>query len=166
MYHWISVLTRAIERTLGAPLLFVLLISSPCLAQSLSFLSGGGAKTLTITSAVAGSEPDEVIDDLTELTWDANGIGATAKITVDTSVPSQAFSLFVALDLTSGSGTEQAERELSDGMSDADLLRDIPTGSPTGVGTLTYRASATASQGNSSDNGSDVHTITYTILAQ
>lgn len=135
-------------------------------AQTLSFSAGGGAKTLTISSAVAGNDPDDVTDDLSELTWDASGVGATAKITVDTSAPSQSFSLYVALELLTGSGTEQVERELVDGMADVDVLRDIPTGAPTGTGKLTYRAAATAAQGCSADNGTDDHTITYTILAQ
>ena len=134
--------------------------------QSLSFLSGGGPKTLTINSATAGAQPDQVTDDASELSWDVTGIGATAKITVDTSAPGQSFSLFVSLDLTSGTGTEQAERALVDGMSEADLLRDIPTGTPEGTGILTYRAAATVAQGTTADSGSDVHSITYTITAQ
>lgn len=141
-------------------------LSSASLAQSISFYSGGGSKLLTISSAVAGNEPADVIDDLSELSWDATGLGVTGKITVNTSVTGQSFSLFVGLSVTSGSGTEQAERQLTDGMQAADLLRDIPTGDPSGTGTLTYRGNATVSQGNSVDQGSDAHTVTYTILAQ
>lgn len=134
--------------------------------QSLSFTAGGGAKSLTISSAFAGNQPDQATDNTSELSWDASGIGSTAKITVDTSAPGQSFSLYVQLALTTGTGTEQVERELTDGMADADILRDIPVGAPSGTGTLTYRAVATAAQGTSADNGSDMHSITYTILAQ
>ena len=133
-------------------------------AQTISL--SGGSRTLTINSAVAGSEPAEVTDNVTVIDWDATALGATAKITVGTAVPTQAFSLFVTLDVTSGEGTSQGEKELTDGMADADILLDIPTGTPVGAGTLTYRGKATASQGNSVSQGDDVHTVTYTILAQ
>lgn len=140
-------------------------------AQSLTFSSGGGPLSLTVTSATAGSEPDDVSDATTELTWNGDS-GVTGKITVSTVCPSQSFSLYVTLSVTSwGSGTtgtEQSEVQLTDGMSDADLFRDIPTSAPgrEGVATLTYRASSTVAQGNSADNGDDVHTVTYTIVAQ
>jgi hypothetical protein len=140
-------------------------------AQSLTFSSGGGPLTLTVSSATAGSNPTDASDATTDITWDGD-FGVTAKITVATVCPSQAFGLYVTLAVTSWgsgtSGTEQSEIQLTDGMADADIFRDIPTTSPgrQGVATLTYRGSATAAQGNSADNGDDVHTVTYTILAQ
>ena len=48
----------------------IVLIPAQCPAQSLSFSSGGGGKMLTISSANPGSEPNEVLDDVTELSWD------------------------------------------------------------------------------------------------
>lgn len=140
------------------------LVVSASKAQTIGL--SGGSRTLTIDSATAGNEPVEVTDDVTVLDWDASGLGATAKITVGTAVPTQAFSLFVSLDVISGVGTSQGEKELTDGMTDADIVVDIPTGTPVGSGTLTYRGKATASQGSTLSEGDDAHTITYTILAQ
>ncbi len=140
-------------------------------AQTLSFSSGGGPLTLSITTATAGSDPVEATDNSTEVTWDSEGAG-TGKITVSTSCASQAFGLYVTLTVTSwGSGTtgtEQSEIQLSDGMLDADIFRDIPTTAPArqGTATLTYRATATAAQGNSNEDGDDNHTVIYTIVAQ
>jgi hypothetical protein len=153
------------------PILALLFAALPARGQSLSFTGGGGPLTLTISSATAGSQPNQVTDNASELTWDAEGAG-TAKITVSTSCPGQSFGLYVTLTVTSwGSGTtgtEQSEITLSDGMLDTDLFRDIPTTLPgrQGTGTLTYRATATVAQGNSSDNGDDYHTVTYSITAQ
>ena len=144
---------------------------SPVHAQSLIFSSGGGPVSVTVSAAVAGSEPTDVSDNSTEITWDGD-FGVTGKITVSTSCPSQAFQLFVLLTVTSwGSGTlgtAQPEIELTDGMLDTDIFRDIPTAAPgrQGVGTLTYRAAATVAQGNSAENGDDIHTVTFTVLAQ
>jgi hypothetical protein len=146
-------------------------LPGPVAAQSLTFSSGGGPLTLSITTATAGSNPNQVTDNSTEVTWDSEGAG-TGKITVSTSCTSQAFGLYVTLAVTSwGSGTtgtEQSEVQLSDGMLDADIFRDIPTTLPArqGTATLTYRATATAAQGNSTEDGDDNHTVTYTIVAQ
>lgn len=144
---------------------------SPAYAQSLIFSSGGGPVSLTVNSAVAGSEPIDVSDNSTEITWDGD-FGVPGKITVSTSCPSQAFQLYVLLTITSwGSGTlgtAQPEIQLTDGMLDTDIFRDIPTTAPgrQGVGTLTYRAAASVADGNSAENGDDLHTVTFTLLAQ
>ena len=140
-------------------------------AQIIEFSLGGGSLTLTINTAVAGQEPSEVTDNLTEIHWDAD-FGVTAKMSVSTVCPGQSFSLYVELEVTSwGSGTqgtEQPEAQLTDGMMATDVLRDIPSTAPgrEGYGTLTYRATATVAQGTSAEHGDDVHTITYTILEQ
>ena len=141
------------------------------LAQVFVFSGGGGAINLSIDTATTGSQPDAATDNFTELSWDAD-YGVTSKISVTTTCPSQNFSLFVELSVTtygSGSvGTEQGEIALINGMLDTDMLRDIPLSSPgrIGSGTLTYRAVATASDGNSNENGDDIHTVTYTLTAQ
>lgn len=141
------------------------------LGPELYFSAGGPSLTLTVNSATAGSDPDDVTDATTELTWDAD-FGQTAKITVSTLCPGQSFSLFVELDVNSWAsgtqGTEQPEITLSDGMLDTDIFRDIPPTIPErrGSGTLTYRASATAAQGNGAEVGDDFHTVIFTALAQ
>lgn len=174
-FDHITTIRRCTARGLLALALTTLVSLSPVStkvhAQSLTFSSGGGPLTLTVSSATAGSEPVDVTDATSQVTWDGD-FGVTAKITVATVCPTQSFGLYVTLTVTSwGSGTtgtEQSEVQLTDGMADADLFRDIPTTAPgrQGVATLTYRASATVSQGNSADNGDDIHTVTYTILAQ
>ncbi|MBO6574829.1 MAG: hypothetical protein JJ896_05405 [Rhodothermales bacterium] len=152
-------------------LIGLMTVSVEASAQTVSFTAGGGALNLSITTATTGSDPTDATDNSTELSWDSQG-SATSKITVSTTCPGQSFGLYVELTVTSWgsgtSGTEQGEIQLTDGMLDTDLFRDIPTTSPggQGSGTLTYRASATTSQGASVDEGDDVHTILLTIAAQ
>ncbi len=140
-------------------------------SQTLSFSAGGGSLSLVIDTATAGSEPDDAPDSSTEMSWDAD-FGFLSKITVSTLCVSQDFQLFVDFTVTSGGsgtmGDEQGEIELVDGMFDADLFTNIPFSSPARIGTatLSYRASATVSDGNSAENGDDFHSITFTILAQ
>ncbi|MFT5515081.1 MAG: hypothetical protein ACI80V_001203 [Rhodothermales bacterium] len=165
----ISGLSKVASTTLA--LLWLLAMTNTSAAQSLVFSSGGGPLTLTLTTASAGSNPTDASDASTELTWDGD-FGVTAKISVSTCCPSQSFGLNVELTVTSwGSGTvgtEQGEKALTDGMADADLFNGIPTTRPgrLGVGTLTYRATATAAQGTSAENGDDNHTVSFTVLAQ
>ena len=146
------------------PMVLILILAESVRGQTLSFAFGGGSTTLTISTAAAGSEPNDASDNASGLTWDGQGI--LSKITTVTSAPGQSFSLFVTLDVTSGSGTSLGEVELTDSMLDSDLLTGIPIASPTGSGTLTYRARSAVSQGGSAEEGDDVHTITYTIVAQ
>jgi hypothetical protein len=140
-------------------------------AQAFSFSAGGGLVSLTIDTAVPGSEPGDAANSDTELYWDADFAG-TSKITVSTICPSQSFSLYVALAVTSwGSGTQATvlpDVSLVNGMMAVDLVRDLPDTLPArqGYATVTYRAAATISQGNSADVGEDYHTITYTIQSQ
>ena len=137
----------------------------------LEFTAGGGVVSLDVDAAAAGSEPDDAVDTSTEIHW-VNGIGQTAKLTVSTACPGQRFGLSVGATVTSwGSGTAATVSPpvaLVDGMAATDLLRDIPTAAPgrEGTATLTYRASATVADGTSADHGDDVHTVTYTFLAQ
>jgi len=160
---------------LGRPALLVLLfaIQSPDMAsaQQLMFSSGGGPLMLTISSAVAGSQPVGVSDNSTQIFWDAD-FGVTSKMTVTTSVLTQSYRLYILLTVTSWSsgtvGTPQPEIELVDGMLDTDILRDMPPTTPErlGFGTLRYRAISLVTDGNSTENGDDLHTITFTIVAQ
>lgn len=146
------------------PMVLILVLAGSVRGQALSFDFGGGSTTLTISTAIAGMQPNDATDNASGLAWTASN-GQGAKITTSTSAPGQSFSLFVTVDVTSGFGSSQGEVELTDGMLDTDLVINIPK-KKSGTGTLTYRARATVSQGNSADDGDDVHTITYTILAQ
>ncbi len=140
-------------------------------AQELRFNSGGGPLTLTVQSATAGSEPVDALDNSSEIFWDAN-FGVPAKMTVSTIAPGQNFDLYLLLSVPSqgagGQGVVQPEVQLIDGMLDTDLLTGIPSTLPgrQGFGTLEYRASATVSDGNSTELGDDSHIVTFTLLAQ
>lgn len=132
----------------------------------------GGDVTLTISTATAGQEPDPVTDEVTGLRYYAIAPTQKHKITVKTSLSSQNFTLTVeAINIVTGGGggasgasggTAQGVVTLS--TTPQDFIRDIEKGT-LGVShtcTLKYTASATVSQGT----GSDVHTITYTIVRQ
>lgn len=140
-------------------------------AQELRFNSGGGPISLTIESAVAGSEPLDATDNSTEIYWDAN-FGVPAKLTVTTIAPGQNFNLYLLLSIPdqglAAQGVVQPEIQLIDGMLDTDILTAIPSTLPgrQGFGILEYRATATVADGNSTEHGDDSHIVTFTLLAQ
>jgi hypothetical protein len=116
----------------------------------------GGNITLTVSTAVPGSEPSDANDATTGLTWDTDE--GSKKITVASSLISPAFTLkVVATGLTDG--TSNGQLTLTN--SSQDIISGIPI-TVSGSSTLSYTASATAAQGT----GSDVHTITYTIVTE
>jgi hypothetical protein len=102
-------------------------------------ISVGGNITMSISTGVAGGALTSVVN--TTITLSYRRQNALAKITVATSCPAQSFTLKVLA---------------------------IPAKPPANVRTCTlqYIASATFAQGNSTEDGNDVHTVTYTILAQ
>jgi hypothetical protein len=117
----------------------------------------GGNITLTINTAIAGSNPTDAVDSTTcDLDWTTNE--ASKKITVvsNLSAATQKFTLKVLAQNVTG-GTAASEVTIDDS---AD---DFITGVATTVGgcDLRYTGSATAAEGT----GSDVHTITYTLTA-
>jgi hypothetical protein len=114
----------------------------------------GGNITLTISTATAGSDPDNATNTTCTLAWTTNE--ASKKITVATSEAAPTFTLRVLATGVSG-GTAAAQVTLS--TTATDFVTGVAT--TTGGCTLSYTASATAAQGT----GSDVHTITYTITA-
>ena len=115
----------------------------------------GGAVSLTINSATAGSEPDAVSDTATaDLAWTTNE--TSKKITVETDLGSPSFSLSVTAGSVSGGTTAGAVVVSS---TPADFVTGIAT--TTGGCDLEYSASSTAADGT----GSDAHTITYTMTA-
>ena len=120
----------------------------------------GGNPTLTINSAVAGSNPTAVNDSTCSLDWTTNQL--TRKITVETSVAggTQLFSLTVDAAVTLGGGSGPAGPvALTHGAAASDFITGVAT--ELGGADLTYSASATAAQGT----GADVHTGTYTLTA-
>ena len=123
----------------------------------------GGDVEITISSATAGQEPNSVIDETCQLEWVTLGGGNNnKKITVQSNLFPQKFTLAVeARNVSNGDGTAVGKVVLGNGS--RDLITGIPSTLPAGdpgTCTLRYTASAATSDGT----GSDIHTITYTIL--
>ncbi|HEY4613377.1 MAG TPA: hypothetical protein VII11_10365 [Bacteroidota bacterium] len=124
----------------------------------------GGNQVLSITTAVAGSEPTAVVNTSTTLRY--RRTFDIIKITVATSCPSQQFTL-KALATSVTSGTAAPEVTLTNGMPATNFVTSIPFGFFTySTCTVRYTASATFAQGNSAEFGNDVHTVTYTLVGQ
>lgn len=124
----------------------------------------GGNITLTISTGIAGGQPAAVTNTATSIRFRRQAV--VTKVTVQTSCPVQRFSLSVVATAATG-GTAQPEVTLVDGMAPTDLITNVPTsGGANKSATLQYTASATFAQGNSNEVGSDIHTVTYTLVAQ
>jgi hypothetical protein len=138
------------------------LFSSRLGAQTISVL--GGNPLLSVTTGTAVAQPVAVTNVASSLQWLRQNV--ITKITVSTSCPGQRFSLAVlATNLAYGVAAPQVT--LHNGMLATDFVKSIPTGAPRNkTCTLRYTASATYAQGNSSELGNDVHTVTYTLVAQ
>jgi len=117
----------------------------------------GGDVTLTINAAVAGADPTNDTDVSTTLAWTSNDTN-TKKITVATDI-NPTYTLTVQATGAAG-GTGQGAITLTLAAGAQDFVRDIAQ--TVGNCTLTYTASATAALGT----GSDVHTVTYTLVDQ
>lgn len=123
-----------------------------------------GNPVLSITTALPGQEPTAVTDATSTLRYRRQSV--VTKITVSTSCPGQRFTLKVLATNVSG-GTAAPEVTLTDGMVATDFVTGIPrTGALNKSCRPRYTASATFEQGNSAELGSDIHTVTYTLLAQ
>ena len=123
-----------------------------------------GDASLTISTATAGMEPDADTDESCQLQWSTLLTDPTQKITAQTNIASPNFTLKVqAVSVSAGDGTSAGQITLSTSAQDVvvSIPADIAPGDP-GTCTLRYTASANASDGT----GSDVHTVTYTILDQ
>jgi hypothetical protein len=123
-----------------------------------------GDVELTISSATAGQQPNPVTDEVCQLQWSTLVSDPTQKITVRTNLATPGFSLIVrAVNVSAGDGAAAGDISLS--TTATDFIVDIPAGVPVGdPGTCTvrYTASSTASDGT----GSDIHTVTFTIVNQ
>jgi len=124
----------------------------------------GGNLLMSVTTGTAGAQPVAVTSTATTLRIRRETV--VTKVTVSTSCPGQRFSLAVlATNLTSGVAAPQVN--LVNGMPAADFILNLPTnGTLNKTCTLRYTASATFAQGNSTELGNDVHSITYTLVAQ
>ncbi len=125
---------------------------------------GGGNITMTITTGIAGGQLTNIVNTVTTLQYQKQK--KISKITVATACTGQRFNLQVVAT-SATRGTAQPAVVLVNGNPAMDFIRDIPsTGGKNSTCTLQYTASATFAQGNSTELGNDVHTVTYTIQAQ
>lgn len=109
--------------------------------------------TLTINSVSSGA-PADATDSSSSVSWTTNETGQ--KVTVQTDLATPKYTLKVAPTVTSGAATGSAQLTLTT------TAQDMVTGitKESGAATLGYTASATLSAGA----GSDVHTVTYTLV--
>lgn len=123
-----------------------------------------GSVDLVISTATAGSEPDQDIDQVSQLLWDNwPNTSPVKKITVQTNLASPQFTLTVqAVNITPGDGSSSGEVTVS--TSATDFINSIPPKDSPDDATcdLRYKAVALAADGT----GVDTHTITYTITDQ
>lgn len=124
----------------------------------------GGNVVMTISTGLPGGELVSVVNTSTTMNYRRETY--LTKITVSTSCPGQDFTLKVVATNVNA-GTAAPEVTLTHGMPAADFITNIPPRPPnSGSCTLQYTASATFAQGSSAEVGNDIHTVTYTILAQ
>jgi len=142
----------------------MVLIGTTCAEAQTAIRVLGGSQTMTIATGLAGAEPLSVTNVSCRLRYSKQS--KISKITVATSCPGQSFDLSVlAINVTRG--VAAPEVSLVNGNPASDLITDIPrTGFTNATCTLQFTGSATFEEGNSSEEGNDVHTITYTIQAQ
>ena len=131
-------------------------------AQSLAMQ--GGNITLTITTGIPGASLTPVIDAASKIRYRQAAV--VTKMTVQTVCPGQKFGLTVEA-ISVGDGTPAPVVTLTNGMLPTDFITNIGAGSRKNFTTsLQYTASASFSQGNSTELGDDIHTVTYTLVAQ
>ncbi|HET6566507.1 MAG TPA: hypothetical protein VFG50_00995 [Rhodothermales bacterium] len=87
------------------------------------------------------------------------------KVTVQTACPGQSFFLAVTA-LSPTAGYSAGPVLLRNGMAPTDLIVHVPSGTRREQARLLYVASATDEQGNSDQEGADVHVVTYTIVQE
>lgn len=125
----------------------------------------GGNVTLTVSTGTPGGDPTPATVSTNTLRWSQERV--ITKITVSTICPGQKFTLRVVASGIGGGGTAAPEVSLQNGMLATDFVTDIPPRRPNnGSCTVRYTATATFEQGNSTELGDDIHTVTYTITAQ
>lgn len=123
-----------------------------------------GDLNLTIATAIAGQEPNSVINETCQLNWTTAPADLTKKITVETDLLAPLYSIDVtATGVSSGDGNSTGTKSLS--TTPTDIITGIPNGidvGDPGVCTVRYEATATVAAGTGNDN----HRITFTITDQ
>jgi hypothetical protein len=142
-------------------LVLVAFLSLPLMVTNLQaqFSVRGGNQTISVTTAVAGSEPTPVVNTSSSLRYSAQA--NITRITVQTTCPNQNYTLtVVATGVTRGVAAPAVT--LIDGAPASNLITNIPKAwGGNATVTLQYTCTALFSQGS----GSDVHTVKYTLIA-
>lgn len=129
-------------------------------------LRGIANPTVNITTGTAGGTMTSVVNTTSQIRYTRQAV--ICKITVRSTCPFQSFHLSVqATGVTRGTASVTAV-VLTDGMLAVDFITGIPSAGvwTTHTPTLRYTASAAFSEGNSVEEGNDVHTVLYTLQAQ
>lgn len=87
------------------------------------------------------------------------------KVTVQTICPGQSFFLTVTA-FSPTAGYVAGPISLRNGMAPTNLIVHVPSGTRMEQARLLYVAAATEEQGNSDEEGVDVHVVTYTIVQE
>lgn len=153
------------SRLLHLAIVVSVLVVLPVLsADAQSLAMQGGNVTLTVTTGIPGGSLTPVVDAGSSIRYKEANV--PTKMTVQTVCPGQKFNLTVEA-ISVGDGTPAPVVTLTNGMLPTDLITNIGAGSKKNFTTdLQYTASAAFSQGNSTELGDDIHTVTYTLVAQ
>jgi hypothetical protein len=116
-----------------------------------------GTVGLTISTATAGSEPDNAVDNSATLAWTTNGSGKTIAVKCDVAFPAGVTLSVTQNAKTGGSGTPSFGT-VSLTASDQTLVATADK--MTYTGTLRYTATATAAAGTQTLS----KTVTYTVI--
>jgi hypothetical protein len=112
-------------------------------AQSIGFTNGTGG-TFTIASAVAGQDPAAVSNGAGNFTTNTQNKHGTLRIQAQLDQPMPP-NTTLTLNLTYPAGTNLGPQVL--GITPVDMIVNIPRGTSTRTGTVTYTFAATASAG-------------------
>lgn len=140
----------------AATLCLLAIVSGPAPAGQLSIVGAG--PNLVVSTAIAGQEPDPVMDESCQLRYSKGAPDPSMKITVRTNYAGPLFGLEVeAFNESNGDPTGAVMLSTTP----RDLITNITAVSNQSC-SLRYRAVPTASDGT----GIEVHTVTYTICGQ
>lgn len=124
--------------------------------QAVNEIEITGTPHLTIASAIAGEQPQEVTDSLSTCAITTNGANKRITASIDTAMPAYV-TLKVHVAAPSGSGTSQGDVTLTTSAADVVTgISNVVDSSPT----ITYKLSATVQAGVLS---TDTRTVTFTL---
>ena len=124
--------------------------------QAVNEIEITGTPSLTVASAIAGEQPQEVTDSSSTCAITTNGANKRITASIDTATPAYV-TLKVNVAAPSGSGTSQGDVTLSTSASDVVTgMSHVADSNPA----ITYKLSATVQAGVLS---TDTRTVTFTL---